>query len=337
MKKILFPKHKNFYKACLHTHSTVSDGQFSPAQLKEEYAKRGYSAVAFTDHGVFVPHNDITDNNFVALNGVEIDVAIPRNGLRETFKKCCHICMIALSPNTTRQPCLSLENKFVKKAIDAGIKIDYDNTKPDFKGEYSTECINDIIKQGVEGGFFVTYNHPTWSGERYKDYSKYQGMHAIEIYNHGSAIVGAGETDIWAYDDLLSDGKKLSCTATDDTHKLKDIGGGFVVINANELEYSSLTNALLNSDFYSSQAPQIKEIAIEDGFVTVKTSPARLIQIKTLERHFSCSIDTLDGSLVTEAKMKIYPEDTGFRVTVVDEKGFVAYSNAYFLDDIEKE
>jgi hypothetical protein len=34
--------------------------------------------------------------------------------------------------------------------------------------------------------------------------------------------------------------------------------------------------------------------------------------------------------------MKLYPEDTGFRVTVVDEKGLVAYSNAYFLDKTEK-
>jgi hypothetical protein len=86
-------------------------------------------------------------------------------------------------------------------------------------------------------------------------------MHAIEIYNHGSTIVGAGETDIWVYDEFLSDGKHLYCTATDDTHKLKDIGGGYVVINADKLEYTALTNALLDGDFYSSKAPEIKEIS----------------------------------------------------------------------------
>lgn len=337
MKKILFPKKQNLYKVCLHTHSTVSDGQFTPEQLKEEYLKRGYSAVAFTDHGVLVTHNDLTDKEFVALNGVEIDVAIPRKGLRETFEKCCHICHVALSPDTTRQPCFSLENRFVKKNLELGVKLDFDPTLPNFCGEYSADCVNDIIKQGVEGGFFVTYNHPCWSGERYKDYSKYQGMHAIEIYNHGSSIVGAGETDIWAYDDFLSDGVKLHCTATDDAHKLKDIGGGYVVVNADKLEYTALTKALLDGDFYSSKAPKIKEIAIEDGVVTVKTSPAKLIQIKTLERHFSASIDTVNGELVTQANMKLYPEDTGFRITIVDENGLVAYSNAYYLDQIEKE
>ena len=34
----------------LHTHSTVSDGSFTPSALMEEAAKRGLSAIALTDH-----------------------------------------------------------------------------------------------------------------------------------------------------------------------------------------------------------------------------------------------------------------------------------------------
>ena len=72
MKKILFPKHKNFYKASLHTHSTVSDGRLSPKELKNEYMKKGYSVIAYTDHETFIRQNHLTDENFVALNGVEL-------------------------------------------------------------------------------------------------------------------------------------------------------------------------------------------------------------------------------------------------------------------------
>lgn len=38
------------YKADLHTHSTVSDGQYTPAELAELVKKRGAEAWALTDH-----------------------------------------------------------------------------------------------------------------------------------------------------------------------------------------------------------------------------------------------------------------------------------------------
>ena len=74
MRKYLLSKDKNAYKANLHSHSTCSDGDFSPEELKELYKAQGYSIVAFTDHDVFLQHNDLTDENFLALNGYEIDI-----------------------------------------------------------------------------------------------------------------------------------------------------------------------------------------------------------------------------------------------------------------------
>ena len=50
--KHLLPNVPKYFKTNLHTHSTVSDGKLSPEELKEEYKKRGYSVVAFTDHEV---------------------------------------------------------------------------------------------------------------------------------------------------------------------------------------------------------------------------------------------------------------------------------------------
>ena len=70
MKKILLDETLNFYRANLHCHSTISDGKKTPEELKEFYRSRGYSAIAYTDHNVFIPHNDLTDDSFVALNGI---------------------------------------------------------------------------------------------------------------------------------------------------------------------------------------------------------------------------------------------------------------------------
>lgn len=337
MKNILFPKNKNFYKSCLHTHSTVSlDGRLSPEEIKVEYMKRGYSVVAYTDHETFVRQNHLTDENFVALNGFELSAVKEKEEGAHTFARTCHICCIALSPTITGQPVFNVNsytNRLSQEMID---KLNIDPKCPDFKVNYSSKSINAMIKKCLKGGFFVTYNHPAWSGETFQEYLKYQGMHAMEIFNYGCYLNGNSESDAFAYDDMLKNGKRIYCIATDDTHKITDVGGGFTVINADELEYNALTSALVNGDFYSSTGPEIKEISYEDGVVKVLSSPAKIIQIKTIRRRAKGASMAVEGKPVTSAEMIIYPEDISFRVTVIDEKGLVAWSNAYFLDQIEK-
>ncbi|MEE1042931.1 MAG: PHP domain-containing protein [Clostridia bacterium] len=74
MKKYLLPDTGEFYKANLHVHSTLSDGRWLPQEIKKAYMERGYSIIAFTDHNILIPHHDLTDENFLALTGVEIDI-----------------------------------------------------------------------------------------------------------------------------------------------------------------------------------------------------------------------------------------------------------------------
>ena len=64
MKKYLLPKDGNFYKANLHCHTTLSDGRLTPEEVKEFYKNRGYSIVAYTDHDILIPHDDLNDENF---------------------------------------------------------------------------------------------------------------------------------------------------------------------------------------------------------------------------------------------------------------------------------
>ncbi|MBQ9133249.1 MAG: PHP domain-containing protein, partial [Clostridia bacterium] len=73
MKKYLLPPGGQFYKANLHCHTTCSDGKLSPESVKEAYKAKGYSIVAYTDHFLLVPHNELTDDDFLALNAVELD------------------------------------------------------------------------------------------------------------------------------------------------------------------------------------------------------------------------------------------------------------------------
>jgi len=69
----ILPQSGNWYKVNLHTHSDLSDGNFSPMELKKLYMAEGYDAVAFTDHRKCIPHIELTDETFVALTGTELD------------------------------------------------------------------------------------------------------------------------------------------------------------------------------------------------------------------------------------------------------------------------
>ena len=89
MKKHFLPEKGQFYKANLHCHTTVSDGKFTPEETKNMYKAHGYSILAFTDHNIMIPHHDLTDENFLALTGFEMDFNLYQDG---TMPKTCHIC-----------------------------------------------------------------------------------------------------------------------------------------------------------------------------------------------------------------------------------------------------
>ena len=75
MRTYLLPDGLNWYRANLHCHTIHSDGFWPPERVKDEYRKAGFSVVAYSDHNVLVPHNDLTDENFVALTATELDVS----------------------------------------------------------------------------------------------------------------------------------------------------------------------------------------------------------------------------------------------------------------------
>ena len=102
MKKHLFPENGKFYKANMHCHTVLSDGNLTAQEVKEAYLAHGYSVVAFTDHEALLDHSDLTDERFIALNGYE--TAIKQiNGvstLKATAMPVHHINFIKKKPMT---------------------------------------------------------------------------------------------------------------------------------------------------------------------------------------------------------------------------------------------
>ena len=95
MKKYLLPRNGKFYKANMHTHTTVSDGKLTPEEAKEVFKSLGYSIVAFTDHEVVVPHPELRDDDFLPITSYEISI----NSAWNTFIKCYHLNIYMPEPD----------------------------------------------------------------------------------------------------------------------------------------------------------------------------------------------------------------------------------------------
>ena len=340
MKTFLLPQHGNFYKANLHCHTTVSDGLLSPEEVKKAYMDRGYSIVAYTDHNVFIDRSDLTEAGFLALNGYELDISPEENDSELNYIKTCHVCYIALDPNNLFTDFYHRTKYYTGNEATYRDRIIYDHNAPDVERIYTPQFISYLMETGREKGFFVTYNHPTWSMETVNEYTNYHSMHAMEICNYSSAVAGYDEYNEHEYDDMLRHGERIFCIATDDNHNFHplesphcDSFGAFTVIKADSLEYKTITNALVNGNFYASCGPEIRELWFEDGFIHINCSDARCIRMATGRRR-SCAEYGKDGNAVNSASFKVEYEDAYVRLTVVDKAGKCAYTNAYFTDKL---
>ncbi len=338
MRKYLLPARGRFYKANLHCHTTFSDGNLTPEEVKKLYASLGYSIVAFTDHDILVPHDELSDGAFLALHGFETETTEKKTSFAEA--KTCHICYIALRRDQLTQPSRDPSARLYGHAAEHLKEVRFDASKPDFKREYTPENINRMIREAREEGFFVTYNHPSWSLENYDDYIAYEGMNAMEILNYGCLTEGYDDENPQVYDGMLRSGRRIYCLGGDDNHNeypadhpKSDSDGAFTMIRASSLDYETVTNALAKGHFYASNGPRILSLYYEDGQVHIRCSPARRIIYSTAIRHRETAVAEV-GKTIREASFRIRENDGYFRLTVVDRFGKRAYTNACFLDSL---
>ena len=342
MRKYLLPENGSFYKANLHCHTTVSDGSLTPEEVKEEYKSHGYSIIAYTDHDIMIDHDDLRDEEFLPLLGYEMETTEQSPYADDPFfrKRTCHICLIARDRENAKQVCWHRSKYLFGHAPEYRELAKFDDTLPDYNRVYSHWGINDIIAKAKEGNFFVTYNHPKWSMEGYPEYSGYDGMDAMEMFNGGCLNAGYEEYNPEVYDALLRQGKRLYCIGADDNHgsrtperRLWDFFRAFTVIKAEKLEYGAVIDALDNGNFYASEGPEITELYLEDGRVYVKCSEAaEIVCTKGIRKRGI--VKAKEGEPLTQTSFPIAPEEVYFRITVTDAQGRRATTNAYFIDEL---
>lgn len=332
MKKYLLPHGMTAYKANLHAHTNISDGTLTPKEVKELYRSHGYSVVAYTDHDLLIPHDALSDESFLALPGFEAQFNGSNRYPGVVNEKKCHLCFVG----GTTQPCWNEEYAYIGNAKKHQALVAFDEETSPFVREYTADSINAMIKEARKKGFFITYNHPAWSLENYEQYMKYEGLHAVEIFNYGTEKLGFQSSAPHVYDDILRKGNKIFAVAADDNHNkpgLDDSFGGFVMILSEKLERDSVMQALFRGDFYASTGPLFHDVYIEDNTLFVQCSDASSICLTTDARKTKY-LHSESGEAISEAAFALDFDYRYFRITVKDLKGNYAYTNAFFKEDL---
>ena len=320
-----------YFKGNMHCHSTLSDGAQTPEELKAWFKGHGYHFLAITDHEVTYNHSDLDDEDFITITSSELSVKeFPEVSTSTNRRmKVAHFNIYAKEQSNDATLFYStVADHYAPDELRERLAAELgDKTR-----EYTPEGINEIIRGANEAGFFVAYNHPRWSLETYREYSAYEGLWGVEVYNTSCARAGLNEYDINVVDDMLRDGKRVFATSGDDNHSARTCGGTFVMVNAPSLTYKNLIDGLLAGTFYTSTGPEIYRLSVCGNEVTITCSAARQISYSTEGRRAK-AVHAADEPL-TSATFKIEPDDGYFRLDVIDEQGQHANTQAYFLADL---
>lgn len=335
--KHLLPDVKRYFKTNLHTHSTNSDGRHTPEEVKEIYKSRGYQILALTDHEKFIPHPELNDNDFLALNSYELSI----NEAKPNKKgKCYHFNLISKNEENPLQFSVPAEAGQIWESEEKQLLFNYPKER-----QYSVEYANRFIAAANKMGFLVTYNHPTWSQQEHPDYIGLKGLWGMEVYNHTCVCLGYEENNERVYQDLLGQDNRLLPVAADDFHNFQhgNPAGGWIMVGAEQLEYAAVIKALEQGDFYASTGPEIHSLQLDGTVLTMRCSEAASVFIRSHRRQ-AIRFLPAEGKPLTEITFDIAPwlekwnedeRDSSFiRLTVTDKSGNKAYTRAYRYEEL---
>ena len=300
MRNLPFDKPGRFYKGNLHVHSANSDGTLPPEELARVYREAGYDFLAITDHFLEEYGFPITDTRpfrregFATLLGAELHA--PETGLGEEW----HILAV-------------------------GLPSDFPPTRAEERGP-------DLARRAMEAGAFVGIAHPAWYGLTPADAEWLkEAAHAVEVYNEASAQYNDRADGWYLGDALLAEGTRMGAYAADDAHfeEAPDAFGAWVQVRSEVLEPEAILAALKAGHYYSSQGPEIHQVAVGEGRLIVGCSAARAV----FASGRGWASERVLGEGITECELPIDPfEGEHLRVTVVDAAGRRAWTNPVWLD-----
>lgn len=286
-----------WFKGNIHTHTSISDGAWSPDRVVEEYKSNGYDFIFVTDHNRVADISHLSSDDFLVLNGAEFDLG--RSELGYSY----HIVALGLKENIS------------------GVS------------ELEPQVLIDTLKsKGAE----TVLAHPYWSGLTVNDIVKLNGYIGLEVFNSTCFFsIGKGHSVIH-WDQALDKGKLLWGFAVDDTHqhfdeyRQIDICHAWIMVKMPSLTEENVMNSIRFGLFYSSNGPHITDISIEDDRIIASTSEVKVINF-IANAYNGRSFTAPAEKFITTAEYRIRGGERYIRVECFDERGRTAWTNPLLL------
>ncbi|MHC4563427.1 MAG: CehA/McbA family metallohydrolase [Planctomycetota bacterium] len=224
-----------WYKAALHTHTSSSDGAWTPEVAAEMYRKKGYDVLALTDHERSNDIRGLSGPDFLVINGIELHPLFPG-------RKCRNHHIVGL-----------------------GVPHGYPQSRA------AQKDVGECMKQIEDLGGIAILAHPPGVNVRPHLYADMPGLTAFELWASHQAKDGADDRERqWA--EGLDAGIYLPAVATDDAHVDADVGTAWTWVKARSLSKRSVLAAIRTGACYASTGPEIKDFRATAETVEVRCS-----------------------------------------------------------------
>ena len=295
-----YGKNLSAYKANLHTHSTISDGRYTPQEMIRFYSEKGYYVIALTDHRKYNHLESLDSCGMTLLSGIELHPEGPRN-------TCWHLLCLGVPENSV-------------------------------PGDTTGTPVQAVIDRVKAAGGIVFAAHPYWCGYQHDNVTSLKGLSGTEVWNTSCRYIGkAYNMQIW--DDMLMHGSRYTALAVDDAHSDMDMFMGWTTICAPDPSPESLLKALENGNFYSSTGPEFSRLSWKNNILEAEFSPCCEVTVLS-SAYFGWSIrrEEEEGALATGLKLdlsgktELFPQYRYLRIQLRDRSGKYAWSMPIYLD-----
>ncbi len=306
--------HAELFRGQLHLHTNLSDADGSPDTAAAWYSRLGFDFIFFSDHAAFHdPRKTVKDP--------------PEGLLMLGAKEFTFICKNRLG-------------RSVPFDINA-LGINADIAAPKTDGSFSAaaeECVGAIL----EAGGIPMLNHPNFrfaysfeeiGGLKMPYLLEVINMHSM-VPNEGSAAYPSHER-IW--DTLLSMGRTVYGTATDDTHfydsflrhKRNSPGMGWILAEADDLDERSVLDSLRTGKFFASTGIEPEAFYRDGGDIALRAADnGNAMRIEFSGAHGRL-LASFDGP---SAVYRIKGDEMYVRAKVYDTDERVLLTQPVFLD-----
>ena len=297
-----------WYKGNLHSHTTESDGDESPEKVVEWFADHGYDWLVLSDHNL--------------LTTLPEDVGAPQSDKP---------LMISGEELTVRlegqEKALYVNSAGISRAVEP---INAVEVLPTIQAN-----VDAILDAGGIAILSAPYYRPGFDPRTLKEV---EGARLMDIFNAHPAI-GEGDPgksnfeDLW--DEILSSGKTVFGTATDDCHNYREFGAdksnpgrAWVVVRAPELSEDAIMESLASGDFYASTGVILNDLKTSEESVSLQIEQNTIQSYKT-------TFTGRDGAVLAEepgleVSYRLRGDEGYVRATVASSWGAKAWTQPIF-------